>query len=188
MFEKFFEKPKVEREKPKEQIAELGRNTLIKEAALEIEPKRSGGYILCTVLAMALAMGMTAGKAEAQTGGWAGFGREVMNNTVFESGSAIDRAQNAKLDRIEHEYVAQLTQLGDALRKLDDQYLRQKNQLTRQGGNPNDLRNLEERYRTEKVRLMQARADAEKAYRGQKRNSAIKKGITEAIFQGIRGW
>lgn len=198
MFEKFFEKPKaqkVEAEKP-EQIAKLGKKTLIREANLGIEPKRSGGYMLCTVLAMALAMGMTAGKAEAQVRGVGsqgqGFGgrvaSEIFHQGTFEVGSAINRAENAKQDRIEQEYTAKLTKLEDAQKQLDHQYSIQKDQLVREGGNQGNLKNLEDNYLAEKAQLMKARADLEKEYQKQNRNSRIKSAITKVIVRGARGW
>jgi len=196
MFEKFFRKPEAGKERPPEQIIELGRNALAKEAILEIEPKRSGGYMLCTVLGMALAMGMMTGKAEAQVRGigpqsWGGgrqFASEVFHQGIFEIGSSLDRAQNAKQDRIEHEYVAQLTLLGDAMRELDNQYLHQKARLMRKGGGPADLKNLEDSYLTEKAQLIKARDDLEKEYRKQTRNNGVKKVLTRTIIRGVRGW
>jgi len=196
MLEKFLGKSKSEKEKRPEQIVGLGKETLLKEVASEIEPRRNGGYMLCTVLAMALAMGMTAGKAEAQVLGvgpqsWGG-GRELVGQIfqegVSEIGSTLNRAQNSKQDRIEHEYVARLTQLGDAMRQLDNQYSRQKDQLMGQGGTQEDLRGLENSYRTNRVQLMKARADLEREYRKQIRKTGIKRGLTVAIIQGVRGW
>ena len=116
MLENFFRKPKAEKEKNPERVIELGTKVLQKEENSEIGPKRNGGYMLCTVLAMALAMGMTAGKAEAQVRGVGpqghGFGgqiaSEIFHQGVFEVGSVLNRTQNAKQDRIEHEYVAEL--------------------------------------------------------------------------------
>ncbi len=198
MFENFFRKPepKAEKEKKPERIMRLGEKILLREADLKIEPRRSGGYMLCTILAMALAMGMTAGKAEAQVRGvglqgWGIGGQitsEVFHQGVFEVGSALNRAQNAKQDRVEHEYVARLTQLGDATRQLDNQYGNQRARLMRQGGSPADLKKLEDRYRTEKTRLMQAENDLKKEYYRQTRNGGIKRSLTEAIVQGARGW
>lgn len=196
MFENFFRKSEVEKEQPLERKAELGKRILTREANLEIEPKRSGGFMLCTVLAMALAMGITASKAEAQVRGIGpqghGFGgqvaSEIFNRGVFEAGSTINKAQNTKQDRIEQEYVAQLTRLEDIQRQLDNQYSVQKSQLMKQGGKQGNLKTLEDSYRAGRAQLMKARADLEKEYHRQKRNTTIKRGITEAIFQGVRGW
>jgi hypothetical protein len=198
MFENFFRKPepKTEKEKNPERIMGLGEKILLREADLKIEPRRSGGYMLCSVLAMALAMGMTAGKAEAQVRGvgpqsWGGGGQmvsEVFHQGVFEIGSALNRSQNAKQDRIEHEYVARLTQLGDAMRQLDNQYGNQKTRLTRQGGSSANLKKLEDKYRAEKAQLMQAENDLKREYYRQTRNAGIKRTLTEAIVQGVRGW
>jgi len=196
MFEKFLGKSKTEKERGPERVIKLGTEVLQKEASAEIKPWRSGGYMLCTVLAMALAMGMTAGKAEAQVRGigpqsWGGgrqFASEVFHRGVFEIGSSLDRTQNAKQDRVEHEYVARLTQLGDAVRQLDNQYANQKARLMRRGGSPEDLKNLENSYLAEKTQLIRARIELEKEYRRQTRNNRIKKGLTEALIQGVRGW
>ena len=196
MFENIFGKPKAEKEQNPERVMGLGTKVLQREADSEIEPKKSGGYMLCTVLAMALAMGMSVGKAEAQVRGvgpqsWGGGGQiagEVFHQGIFEVGSALNRAQNGKQDRIEHEYVARLTQLGDATRQLDNQYSNQKARLTRQGGGSADLKKLEDGYRTEKARLMQAENDLKRGYHKQKRNTGIKRALTEAVVQGARGW
>ena len=196
MLEKFFGKPEAEIEKNPERVMKLGRKVMQREADSEIEPKRSGGYMLCTVLAMALTMGMTVGKAEAQIRGLGPQGRgfggqiasEVFHQGVFEIGSALNRAQNAKQDRIEHEYVARLTQLGDAMRQLDNQYGNQKARLTRQGDSSTDLKNLEDRYRAEKTQLIQAENDLKREYHKQIRNTGLKRSLTEAIVQGARGW
>lgn len=196
MFENIFGKPKAEKEKSPERVMELGTKVLQKEADLKIEPRRSGGYMLCTVLAMALAMGMTAGKAEAQVRGvgpqgWGVGGQiagEVFNRGIFEVGSALNRSQNAKQDRIEHEYVARLTQLGDAMRQLDNQYGNQRVRLMRQGGSSADLKKLEDKYRAEKTQLIQAENDLKREYHRQIRNTGIKRSLTEAIVQGARGW
>ena len=152
--------------------------------------------MLCTVLAMGLAMGMTAGRAEAQVRGvgpqsWGGGGQiagEIFNQGIFEVGSALNRTQNAKQDRIEHEYVARLTQLRDAMGQLDDQYGNQRTRLTKQGGSSADLKKLEEKYRTEKAQLIQAENDLKRGYHKQTRNTGIKRSLTEAIVQGARGW
>lgn len=196
MFENIFGKPRAEKEKNPERILELGKNTLLREVDSEIEPKRNGGYMLCTVLAMALAMGMTAGKAEAQVKGvgpqsWGGggqFASEVFNRGIFEVESALNRSQNGKQDRVEHEYAARLTQLGDVARQLDNQYGNQRARLMQQGGSPADLKNLEDKYRTEKTQLLQAENDLKREYRKQIRNTGIKRALTEAVVQGARGW
>ncbi len=198
MFENFFRKPepKTEKEKNPERVIELGEKTLLREVDLKIELRRSGGYMLCTVLAMALAMGMTAGKAEAQVRGvgpqgWDVGGQiagEVFHQGIFEVGSALNRSQNAKQDKIEHEYVARLTQLGDAMRQLDNQYGNQKARLTRQGSSPADLKNLEDKYRAEKTQLIQAENDLKREYHKQIRNTGIKRSLTEAVVRGARGW
>ncbi len=188
MFEKFIGKPNAEKEESPERITELGEKILVKEAVLEIEPKRSGGFMLCTVLAMALAMGMTASKAEAQTGGMGEFGKQLVGNLIFKSGSVADRAQNAKQDGIEHEYVAQLTQLGDAERQLDYQYSRQKSLLKRQGGSPQDMKKLETDYQEQKAQAAQTKMELKKKYDHQIRNMKIRKAVTGTIFQGARGW
>ncbi|MDP1760048.1 MAG: hypothetical protein Q8L01_01105, partial [Candidatus Woesebacteria bacterium] len=113
---------------------------------------------------------------------------EVFHQGIFEVGSALNRTQNAKQDRIEHEYVARLTQLGDTMRQLDNQYSNQRVRLMRQGGNPADLKNLEDKYRTEKTQLMQAENDLKREYHKQIRNTGIKRSLTEAIVQGAKGW
>ncbi len=196
MFEKFLGKSKAEEEQNPERVMELGTKVLQREVDSEIEPKRSGGYMFCTVLAMALAMGMTAGKAEAQVRGvgpqsWGGgrqFAGEVFSQGVFEVGSTLNRAQNAKQDRVEHEYVARLTQLGDAARELDNQYGNQRARIMRRGGSSADLKKLEDEYRVKKAQLMQAENDLKREYRKQTRNNGIKRGLTEAVVQGARGW
>lgn len=198
MFENFFRKPelKTEKEKNSEQVMRLGEKTLLREADLKIESRRSGGYMLCSVLAMALAMGMTAGKAEAQVRGvgpqGVGLGGtiagQLLSRGVFETGSAIDRAQNAKLDRIENEYVAGLTQLSDAQRQLEHQYSMRRTKLIRQGGNQESLRNLENSFRTEMTQLIKRRVELEREYRKQKRDGFIKREVTWAIFRGLKGW
>jgi hypothetical protein len=188
MLEKFIGKSKAEKERNPERIAELGRTTLEREAVSEIEPRRSGGYMLCTVLAMALATGMTAGKAEAQTGDWANFGKQVASDAIFESGSAVDKAQNSKQDGIEHEYVDQLTRLGDEERQLGYQYSKQKNLLMRQGGSLQDLKKLESAYQEQRDRVTQKKMELKKEYERQTRNTRVKKAITGMIFQGARGW
>lgn len=196
MFENIFGKPKAEKEQNPERVMELGAKVLQKEADSEIEPRKNGGYMLCTVLAMALAMGMSAGKAEAQVRGvgpqsWGGGGQlagEVFNRGIFEVGSALNKSQNAKQDRVEHKYVARLTQLGDTARQLDDQYGNQRARLTRQGGSSTDLKKLEDRYRTERAQLMQAENDLKREYHRQTRNTGIKRALTEAVVQGVRGW
>ncbi len=196
MLENFFRKPKAEKEKNPERVIELGTKVLQKEENSEIGPKRNGGYMLCTVLAMALAMGMTAGKAEAQVRGVGpqghGFGgqiaSEIFHQGVFEVGSVLNRTQNAKQDRIEHEYVARLTQLGNAMRQLDNQYSNQRDSLTRQGGDSADLKKLEDRYRTEKTQLIQTENDLKGEYHKQTRNTGIKRALTETVVQGARGW
>ena len=198
MFEDFFRKPepKTEKEKKPERMMGLGKKILLREADLKIGSRRSGGYMLCSVLAMALAMGMTAGKAEAQVRGvgpqnWGGGGQmvsEVFHRGVFEIGSALNRSQNAKQDRTEHEYVARLTQLGDAMRQLDNQYGNQRVRLMRRGSSSADLKNLEDRYRTEKMQLIKAENDLKREYHKQTRNTGIKRELTEAIVQGVRGW
>ncbi len=196
MFENIFGEPKAEKEKNPEQIVELGERILLREVNSEIEPRRNGGYMLCTVLAMALAMGMTAGKAEAQVRGvgpqsWGG-GREIAGQIFHRGisgiGSSLDRAQNAKQDRIEHEYVAQLTQLGDAMRQLDNQYGNQRARLMRQGGSPADLRKLEERYRAEKTQLIQAENDLKRKYHKQIGSTGMLRELTEVGVQSARGW
>lgn len=198
MFENFFRKPepKTEKEKKPERIMGLGEKILLREADLKIEPRRNGGYMLCSVLAMALAMGITTGKAEAQVRGigpqgWGIGGQmvsEVFHQGVFEIGSALNRSQNAKQDRVEHEYVTRLTQLGDAARQLDNQYSIQRARLMKQGGNSADLKKLEDRYKTEKTQLAQAENGLKGEYYRQTRNSGIKRSLTEAIVQGARGW
>ncbi len=198
MFENFFRKPesKAEKEKNPERVMGLGEKILLREADLKIESRRSGGYMLCSVLAMALAMGITTSKAEAQVRGvgpqnWGRGGQmvsEVFHQGVFEIGSALNRSQNAKQDRIEHEYVARLTKLGDAMRQLDNQYGNQRVRLMRQGGNPAALKELEDRYRTEKIQLIKAENDLKREYHKQTRNTGIKRELTEAIVQGARGW
>ena len=196
MLEKLFGKSKIEKEQPQERKAELGKKTLIREANLEIEPKRGGGYMLCTVLAMALAIGITANKAEAQVRGIGSQGRgfggrvasEIFHQGTFEVGSAINRAQNAKQDKINQEYIVQLTKLEDAQKQIDHQYNMQKDQLMKEGGNQEDLKNLEDNYLAEKAQLMKAGADLEKEHQKQNRNSRIKSAITETIVRGARGW
>ena len=89
---------------------------------------------------------------------------------------------------IELEYVAGLTQLGDAMRQLDNQYGNQRARLTRQDGSSTDLKKLEDKYRTEKTQLIQVENDLQREYRRQIRNNGIKRGLTEAIVQGVRGW
>jgi hypothetical protein len=198
MFEKSFRKPKAEKGSNREQlerIAELGRGVLEREAGLKINPERSGGYMLCTILAMALAMGMAAGKAEAQEkrigpqgrGLWGQMAGDIFREGVFEAGSAIDRSQNAARDRIEQEYVVQLTKLEDAEGRLDHQYAVQKSRLGRKG-TAGELETLEKNYKGEKARMAQARIELEREYKKQTRNTGIKKAIIGGIFQGIRGW
>jgi hypothetical protein len=196
MLENFFRKPESEQEQGPEQIVELGKKTLLREVDLEIEPKRGGGFMLCTIVAMALAMSVGAGKAEAQVLGigpqsWGG-GREIVGQIfqegISEVGSTLNRAQNANQDSIEHAYVGQLTQLEDAQRQLDNQYSRQKDQLMGQDGTQEDLRSLENSYRTNRIQLMKARADLEREYRKQIRKTGIKRGLTAAIIQGVRRW
>ncbi len=113
---------------------------------------------------------------------------EVFHQGVFEIGSALNRSQNAKQDRIEHEYVARLTKLGDAMRQLDNQYGNQRVRLMRQGGNPAALKELEDRYRTEKIQLIKAENDLKREYHRQTRNTGIKREITEVGVQSARGW
>jgi Tfp pilus assembly protein PilO len=84
--------------------------------------------------------------------------------------------------------VGQLTQLEDAQRQLDNQYSRQKDQLMGQDGTQEDLRSLENSYRTNRIQLMKARADLEREYRKQIRKTGIKRGLTAAIIQGVRRW
>ena len=140
--------------------------------------------------------GNAAGKAEAQVRGvgpqsWGGGGQiagEIFHQGAFEIGSAINRAQNAKQDRIEHEYSAQLTQLEDAMRQLDNQYGNQRARLMKQGGSPTDLKKLEEGYRAEKAQLTQAEKDLRKKHHKQIRNTVITRALTEPIIQGARGW
>lgn len=201
MFEKFPRKPKIpkiEEEKGQEQqerIVRMGGKVLEEESNLEIKPERSGGYMLCTILATALAMGMAAGKAEAQVKGVGpqgqGFGRqmigEIFHQGVSEAGSAIDRSQNAKRDMIEQNYVAQLTKLENEERQLDHQYAVQKRQLSHKGA-LGKLETLERDYKKEKTRIAQVEIELKKEYRKQIRNMGIKKEITESIFRGIRGW
>lgn len=196
MFEKPFGKPKAEKPRERqEQIAKLGKEVLEREANLKIKPGRSGGYMLCTVLAMALAMGMTTGKAEAQVRGVGpqghGFGGqivgEIFHRGVFEAGSAIDRSQNARRDRIEQNYVAQLTKLEDEEGQLNHQYAVQKSQLSRKRV-AGELETLERNYKEEKTKIAQARIELKKEYNRQIRNIEIKKAITGGIFRGVRGW
>ena len=196
MLENFFRKSKTEKEQGPERVVELGKKALLIEASSEIEPERSGGHMLCTVFAMALAMGMTAGAAEAQVRGigpqgqsfGSQFAGEVFHQGVFEIGSAVNRGQNAKQETIERKYVAQLTQLEDAQRQLDTQCSNQRDRLMREEGNQGKLKTLEDNYRAEKVRLAMIRVDVEKEYHRQKRNTSIKRGLAEAVFQGARGW
>ena len=188
MFENFFGKSRAEKEKNPERVIELGTEVLQREANLEIEPKRSGGYMLCTVLAMVLAMGVTAEKAKAQIGGWANFGRQTVGSVISESGSAVDRTQNAKQDKIEREYIAQLTRLEDDERQLDYRYSGQKNRLMQQGGPSENLKNLENDYRAEKAKISQVRAELKKEHDRQIRNIRTKKTVAKTIFQGVRGW
>jgi hypothetical protein len=201
MFEKFFRKPKAEenesRQESHEQIAGLGQRTLIKEAGLEIEPRRSGGYMLCTVLAMALAMGLSTGKAEAQTR-WIveerGFGRQlagqIFSRGVFEASSAIDRAHGKKIAQIENDYVMKLTALEDAKRKLDNDYLRERSRLARSGGTDKErrLQELNAWYQTEAVKLEQNQIEVRRSYEKSKRGEQVKHGVVDSIFRGVRGW
>lgn len=190
MFEKISGKSKSEKEQNPEQTFKLGKRALLRESDSKIKPKRRGGYMLCTVAAIFLAMGMP-GKAEAQVGGIGpqghGFGEQVAGEVISEIGSALNRAQNAKQDRIEHGYVAQLTQLEDAMGQLDHQYNIQRSRLMREGGNQGNLKTLEDSHRAEGIRLMKTRAGLEKKYHQQKRNTAIMGKLTEAIIFSARG-
>jgi hypothetical protein len=199
MFEKFLRKPKAERgpeQERLEKIAELGERTLVREAALRIELKRNGGFMLCTVLAMALAMGMT-GKAEAQTK-WLveekGFGRQlagqIFNRGIFEAGSAIDRAHGKKIEQIENNYVSQLTALEDAKRKLDNDYLREKSRIMRSGAADKEarLQELNARYQEEATRLNRAEMEVRRSYAKGKRGEQIRHGLTDVLLRGARGW
>jgi hypothetical protein len=197
MFEKFSPKPerKEAKQKRQEQIANLGQIVLIKEAERGVEPKRSGGYILSTVLAMALAMGMSAEKAKAQTR-WpiGGTGKQlagqIINRGIFEASSAIDRAHWKKMGQIENDYVTQLTILADAKRNLDKEYLQQKRQIMR-SGEPDKERQLQELntwYQTEAAKLEQNQIQVRLSYEKSKRKEEIKHGIINSVFRGARGW
>lgn len=200
MFEKILGKPKREKgpeQERQEQIAKLGKEILIKEADLKIEPKRCGGYVLCSVLAIALAMGMTAEKAQAQTR-WLveerGFGRQlagqIFNRGIFEAGSAIDRRHGKKMDQIENNYVSQLTAMEDAKRKLDNDYLRGKSRITRGGATDKEaqLQELNARYQAEATKLKQDEIEIKRLYAKSKRGERIKHELVDSIFRGTRGW
>jgi hypothetical protein len=199
MFEKFF--PKSEGKKSgqerREQIANLGQRVLAKEVEREVEPKRSGGYILSTVLAMALAMGMSAEKAKAQTR-WIveerGFGRQVagqiFNRGVFEAGSAIDRAHGKKMAQIENDYVSQLTALEDAKRMLDNDYLREKSRIMRTGGlnKETQLQQLNAWYQSEAEKIRRNQIEVRRRYEESKRKEQIKHELVNSVLRGVRGW
>lgn len=197
VFEKFLKKSGGEKEQNPERVVELGKKTLLREVDLEIEPKRSSGFMLCTVLAMALAMGMTAEKAQAQTK-WLveerGFGRQlagqIFNRGVFETGSAIDRGHGKKIEQIENSYVSQLTALEDMKRKLDNDYLRGKSRIIRGGAADKEarLQELDAQYRAEVVKLKQAEVEAKHSYAKSKRGEQIKHELADSIFRGVRGW
>jgi len=201
MFEKLFRKPKAEekesRQERQEQTAELGQRTLIKEASLEIEPRRSGGYMLSTVLAMALAMGMSAEKAKAQTR-WIveekGFGRQVagqiFNRGVFEAGSAIDRAHGKKMTQIENDYVMQLTALEDAKRILDNDYLREKSRIMKAGGldKETQLQQLNAWYQSEAEKIRQNQIEIRRQYEKSKRKEQTKHELVNSVLRGVQGW
>jgi len=195
MFEKFF--PKSEGKKSgqerQEQIANLGQRVLAKEVEREVEPKRSGGYILSTVLAM----GMSAEKAKAQTR-WIveerGFGRQIagqiFNRGVFEAGSAIDRAHGKKMTQIENDYVSQLTTLEDAKRMLDNDYLREKSRIMRTGGldKETQLQQLNAWYQSEAEKIRRNQIEIRRQYEKSKRKEQIKHELVNSVLRGIQGW
>ena len=199
MFEKFSPKPerKEAEQKRQEQIANLGQRVLIEEAEKGVEPKRSGGYILSTVLAMALAMGMSAEKAKAQTR-WIveerGFGRQVagqiFNRGVFEAGSAIDRAHGKKMAQIENDYVRQLTALEDAKRMLDNDYLREKSRIMRTGGldKETQLQQLNAWYQSEAEKIRRNQIEVRRQYEKSKRKEQTKHELVNSVLRGVRGW
>lgn len=191
MFERFT--PKSEKEKGPEQIVRLGVKTLESEVNIE-EPRRAGGFMLSTLMAMGLSLGLLAGGAEAQVRGWSpagGAGKQVagqiLNQGIFEAGSAIDRSQNAKRDKIENDYVANLTELGNVERNLDYEYAVEKSKLNRTG-NRQGLENLEKEYRMGKGKLAKDRANLENEYRKKIRSLEMKKSIVQTVLRGARGW
>lgn len=175
-------------------MVEIGVRVLKKEADFE-SPKKAGGFMLTTLLAMGLALGMMPARAEAQVRGigpqsWGGGGQvasEMIRQGAFEAGSMFDRTENAKRASIEHDYVASLTRLGEIERNLDYEYAKEKNRLS-QDGTKQDIERLEKEYRTANIKIARDRIDLKKGYDKGIRNIKIKDAIIGGVLQGVRGW
>lgn len=172
-------------------MVEFGIRLLKAEAKIE-DPKRAGGLVLATLVATGLALGIMPSTAEAQTwsperGAASRVSGQIFNSGVFEAGSAIDRAENAKRDKIEHEYMLRLSQLGEVERELDSEYANEKSRLI-QSGTKHDLEKLEQEYKMGKTKIAQDRTELKKEYDKRVRNSRVRGAVIGSVIRGVRGW
>ncbi len=186
--------PKVEKNKKMspEKTAELGNNFAMREADSDMTPKRKGAFLLSTFLALGLSLGMMAGEAKAQQGsGWGKFGRElageVFSRGTFEADSSMDRTQNAKMDKLENDYVAALGKFERMENRLGSDYENIKRGLQKKG-DKEGLQNLESEYATEKAKIAQAKIELRQNYEKEKMRIKAGQQIRRGIVQGIRGW
>lgn len=171
-------KPKIETggQARLEKILAMGMRALENEADRSIEPRRAGGFMLSTMLAMGLTMGMFPGKAEAR-GRWLpskqDISMEANKQTSIEM-SKMEQRQRGKIQQLENERADLRTRFGDLDSRLDFEY--QNGRISR------------EDYAAAKKKLAEERGKMEQEYAGKIRNAKVGLQISGKIFQGIRGW
>lgn len=185
-----FEKPqKLEGKHGPEQMAEFAGDFAQREAKLNIPPKRAGAFVFLTFMALSGAMG---NKAEAQVRGvgpqsWRSqrMVSEIIGSTASGVSGTIDRQESVRRGRVEHEYVAQLTQLEDQERKLDQEYSQKRDQIKKD--DTQARAELDGWYRVEKNRFAKTKIELKQQYEKARRPSA-KQRILQGVIRGTRGW
>src|SRR3989344_9166148 len=190
---KMFEKTaQLEKEAGLEQMAKVAGRAMEQEAERAMEPRRLGGYLLNTKMALALALGMVAfgGKAEGQVltgrsyhpkGPVRQTVEQVVRGVMFETNVAINNSQGKREMKAMDEYAKADSELASQEMAIDSHYGMERFQANKRGDTAR-LRQLEQEHHQKKMKIARARAGLRREYSARQGGIRATTGIVGTVF------